>query len=166
MKNFLTKGLVVILCGALLTSCSMSKTGKGALIGAGSGAAIGAGVGALIGKDGTSTAVGAAVGTAVGATAGAIIGKQMDKKAAELEALENAKVETVTDANNLQAIKVTVDSGILFATNSSTLSAESKTALSEFANTMKDLPDTDFTIQGHTDNTGTYEVNERVSLER
>ena len=31
---------------------------------------------------------------------------------------------------------------------------------------MKDLPDTDFTIQGHTDNTGTYEVNERVSLER
>lgn len=166
MKNFLTKGLVVILCGALLTSCSMSKAGKGALIGAGSGAAIGAGVGALIGKDGTSTAVGAAVGTAVGATAGAIIGKQMDKKAAELEALENAKVETVTDANNLQAIKVTFDSGILFATNSSTLSAESKTALSEFANTMKDLPDTDFTIQGHTDNTGTYEVNERVSLER
>ena len=92
MKNFLTKGLVVILCGALLTSCSMSKAGKGALIGAGSGAAIGAGVGALIGKDGTSTAVGAAVGTAVGATACAIIGKTDGKKAAELEALENVRL--------------------------------------------------------------------------
>ena len=161
MKNFLTKGLVVILCGALLTSCSMSKTGKGALIGAGSGAAIGAGVGALIGKDGTSTAVGA-VGTAVGATAGAIIGRWI--KAAELEALENAKVETITDANNLQAIKVTFDSGILFATNSSTLSAESR-QLSEFANTVKDLPDTDFTIRVILI-TRYYEVNERVSLEQ
>ena len=166
MKNFNAKGLVIILCGVLLTGCSMSKAGKGALIGGGSGAAVGAGIGALIGKDGKSTAIGATIGTAVGATAGTIIGRQMDKKAAELEALENAKVETVTDANNLQAIKVTFDSGILFATNSSTLSAESKTALSEFANTMKDLPDTDFTIQGHTDNTGTHEVNERVSLER
>lgn len=166
MRKFLTQSVIIILCGVLLSGCSMSNTGKGALIGAGSGAAVGAGVGALIGKDGRSTAIGAAIGSAVGTTAGGIIGKQMDKKAAELEALENAKIETVTDANNLQAIKVTFDSGILFATNSSTLSAESKTALKDFANTMKDLPETDFTIQGHTDNTGTHEVNERVSLER
>ena len=31
---------------------------------------------------------------------------------------------------------------------------------------MKDLTDTDITIYGHTDNTGSAEVNERLSLQR
>ena len=90
----------------------------------------------------------------------------MDKKKAELAAIEGATVETVTDANNLQAVKVTFENGILFATNSSTLSEASKTALSQFAAKLADIPDTDLTIQGHTDNTGTREVNERISKER
>lgn len=168
MNRLFSNGAVILLsCSILLAGCaSMNKTGKGALIGAGSGAAIGAGIGALFGKNAKSAAIGATIGTAVGTTAGALIGKKMDKKAAELETIDNATVETVTDANNLQAIKVTFASGILFATNSSSLSQESKTALKEFAAKMQDLPDTDFTIQGHTDNTGSREVNERLSLER
>ena len=144
----------------------MSHLAKDALIGTGSGAAVGAGVGALIGKDGKSAAIGAAIGTAVGATAGAIIGKKMDKKAEELAALEAATVETVEDANGLQAIKVTFDSGILFATNKANLSDASKNNLSKFAAQMADLPETDITIYGHTDNTGTAAVNEKLSLQR
>lgn len=144
----------------------MSHLAKDALIGTGSGAAVGAGVGALIGKDGKSAAIGAAIGTAVGATAGAIIGKKMDKKAEELAALEAATVETVEDANGLQAIKVTFDSGILFATNKANLSDASKNNLSKFAAQMVDLPETDITIYGHTDNTGTAAVNEKLSLQR
>ncbi|MCQ2164564.1 MAG: OmpA family protein, partial [Bacteroidales bacterium] len=111
-------------------------------------------------------AVGAAIGTAVGAGTGALIGKKMDKKAEELKALEAAQVETVTDQNGLEAIKVTFDSGILFPTNGTTLSADSKAALSNFAKQMTDMPETDFTIYGHTDNTGTAAVNERISLQR
>ena len=144
----------------------MSNLAKDALIGTGSGAAVGAGVGALIGKDGKSAAIGAAIGTAVGATAGAIIGKKMDKKAEELAALEAATVETVEDANGLEAIKVTFDSGILFATNKANLSDASKNNLSKFAAQMVDLPETDITIYGHTDNTGTAAVNEKLSLQR
>ena len=53
----------------------------------------------------------------------------MDKQKKELEAIQEAKVETVTDANNLQAIKVTFDNGILFATNKSELSPAARTAL-------------------------------------
>lgn len=90
----------------------------------------------------------------------------MDKQKKELEAIEGAKVETVTDANDLQAIKVTFDNGILFATNSSQLSNASRDALTKFANSLKNSPDTDVTIYGHTDNTGTREVNERVSKQR
>ena len=144
----------------------MSKTAEGSLVGTGAGAALGAVVGALVGKDGKGAAVGAAIGSAVGAGTGALIGKKMDKKAEQLAALEAAQVETVTDQNGLEAIKVTFDSGILFPTNGTTLSADSKAALSKFAKEMADLPETDFTIYGHTDNTGTAAVNEKISLQR
>lgn len=157
----------VIASGCMFTSCSsMSKTAEGSLIGSGAGAALGAVVGAIVGKDGKGAAVGAAIGTAVGAGTGALIGKKMDKKAEELAAIEAAQVETVTDQNGLEAIKVTFDSGILFPTNGTALSADSKAALSNFAKQMADMPETDFTIYGHTDNTGTAAVNERISAQR
>ena len=162
------KYIALFLCGAMILSgcSSMSKMAQDALIGTGAGAAVGAGVGALIGKDGKAAAIGAAVGSAVGATAGAIIGKKMDQKAAELAALEAATVETVEDANGLEAIKVTFDSGILFALNRADLNAASKENLAKFAAQMADLPETDITIYGHTDNTGSDAVNERLSKQR
>ena len=113
------------------------------------------------------TAIGAAVGTAIGAGVGALIGNKMDKKAAELAAaMEDANIEVVTDANDLKAVKVTLESGILFNTSSSTLNDASKAALRKFASNMADLPDTDLTILGHTDNTGTAEYNDKLSVER
>ncbi|MEG1615590.1 MAG: OmpA family protein [Bacteroidales bacterium] len=159
--------VVYALCASfLLTGCgTMSNLEKGMVIGGGSGAAAGAGIGALIGK-GKGAAIGAAVGAAVGTGAGALIGKKMDKKKQELESIQGAQVETVTDANNLQAVKVTFESGILFPTNSSTLSTASRNALTEFASKLKDIPDTDLTIQGHTDNTGSREINEKLSKAR
>ncbi len=164
MKKFV---LIALCAMMILPGCgTMTKTGSGSLIGGGAGAAVGAGLGALIGKDGKGAAIGAAIGTAVGAGTGALIGKKMDKKAAELAALENAQVETVEDANGLEAIKVTFDSGILFDFNKSTLSAASKKDLKDFADKMADLPDTDITILGHTDNIGTAAANEKVSQNR
>ena len=106
------KIMTLALCVLTIFGCQ-TKQGTGALIGAGGGAALGA----IIGKIAGNTAVGAAIGGAVGAGAGAIIGKHMDKVAAEAAAqVENAKVEEVTDANGFKAVKVTFDSGILFAT--------------------------------------------------
>ena len=163
MKKF----AAILLCGAvLLSSCGLSKTAKGGLIGSGAGAALGAGIGYLITGDAQGAAIGAALGTAVGGGAGAVIGNKMDQKAEELAALEDAKVETITDKNGLTAIKVTFSSGILFATGKANLSREAKDQLARFAEEMKDLPDTDITVYGHTDNTGTAEVNEKLSLKR
>ena len=161
------KSIAILACAmTVLTGCAtLNNLAKGSLIGGVGGGAVGAGVGAAIGGD-KGAAIGAAIGTAVGAGAGAIIGNVMDKKAEELAALEAARVETVEDANGLKAIKVTFDSGILFATNKSNLSAEAKSNLKKFADEMKDLSDTDITIYGHTDNTGSAEVNERLSLQR
>ncbi len=126
---------------------------------------MGAGVGALAGG-GKGAAIGAAIGAAVGAGSGALIGKKMDKQKAELEKMQNAKVETTTDANGLQAIKVTFEGGILFATGKSDLSATAKTNLNQFAASLKANPDTDITVQGHTDNTGSRQINEKLSLQR
>jgi len=155
------KVAILALCaGIVMSACN--NTAKGTGIGAGAGAVLGAVVGKLAGN----TAVGAAVGTAVGATTGAIIGKHMDKVKAQAEAVKNAQVEQITDANGLQGVKVTFDSGILFATNSSTLSAASKNSLNEFAKVLKNNSDCDIAIFGHTDNTGTDAINNPLSVKR
>ena len=140
----------------------MSNTAKGTMIGAGGGAALGA----IIGKIAGNTAVGAAIGGAVGADTGAIIGKKMDKAKKEAEAVKNAQVETITDANGLEAVKVTFDSGILFATNKADLNATSKASLTQFAEVLKENRDMDIAIIGHTDNTGSDAVNNPLSKNR
>ena len=140
----------------------MSNTAKGTMIGAGGGAALGA----IHGKIAGNTAVGAAIGGAVGAGTGAIIGKKMDKAKKEAEAVKNAQVETITDANGLEAVKVTFDSGILFATNKADLKSESKSSLQQFATVLKDNSDCDIAIFGHTDNTGTDAINNPLSKKR
>ncbi len=159
----------------LFSGCNMNNTTKGGLIGGTSGAALGAVVGNLIGKNAGGTLIGAAVGGAVGTGAGVLIGKKMDKAKAAAAAVENAQVESVTDANGLQAVKVTFDSGILFATSSSTLQSSAKTSLTEFAtNVLKKNTDMDVAIQGYTDNQGwknstaaeSVQKNQTLSLQR
>lgn len=146
---------------------SMTNMGKGALIGGGGGAAVGAGIGALVGG-GKGAGIGAAVGAAVGAGAGTLIGHKMDQQKKELEAqlADKAAVETVTDQNGLEAIKVTFSNGILFPTNGTTLNTAERQTLTGFATNLINNPETNVQIFGYTDNTGTMAVNERVSAGR
>ena len=120
----------------------------------------------LAGCNMSNTAVGAAIGGAVGAGTGAIIGKKMDKAKKEAEAVKNAQVETITDANGLEAVKVTFDSGILFATNKADLNASSKSSLQQFATVLKNNSACDVAIYGHTDNTGSDAINNPLSVNR
>lgn len=160
MKNF--RLFTIILCiGIVFAGCN--NTQKGAAIGAGGGALLGA----IVGKVAGNTAVGAAVGTAVGTGAGALIGKHMDKVKAEAAAqVADAQVEQVTDANGLQAVKVTFDSGILFATNKYDLNASAKTNLAKLAQVLNSNTDCDVAIYGHTDSTGNDGINVPLSLNR
>ena len=144
------KSICVALCAALvLVGCNMNNTVKGTAIGAGGGAALGAIVGAIAGNAG----IGAAIGTAVGAGAGAIIGHKMDKAKKEAEAIQNAQVEEVKDANGLDAVKV---------------------SLQELAGVLKNNSDCDVAIQGYTDNQGfknstaeqSAQKNKALSLDR
>ena len=155
------KVMTLALCaGIVMAGCN--NMAKGTAIGAGGGAVLGA----IVGKIAGNTAVGAAVGTAVGAGTGALIGKHMDKVKAQAEAVQNAQVQTITDANGLQGVKVTFDSGILFATNSSTLNTASQNTIKQIADVLKQNSDVDVAIFGHTDNTGTDKINDPLSLKR
>lgn len=159
--NKLTIGLMSVLM--LLAGCNMNNTTKGGLIGAGGGAVLGG----LIGKFAGNTAVGAAIGGAVGAGAGVLIGKKMDKaKAAVAQEVPQAQVEEVQDKNGLKSVKVTFDSGILFATNKADLNDAAKTSLQKFSNVLKQNTDMDVTIYGHTDSTGSDKINNPLSLNR
>ena len=166
MKRIKFLSLIVGFCVAL-ASCNswnnMSKTGQGAVVGAGGGAALGSIIGAIAGN----TGIGAAIGTAVGAGAGAVIGNRMDKVKKQAQAqLQNAEVETVKDANGLDAVKVTFDSGILFATNKYDLTTTSKNELQKLINIMKQNTDVSIDVQGYTDNTGNDAINNPLSVKR
>ncbi|MDR1372460.1 MAG: OmpA family protein [Dysgonamonadaceae bacterium] len=152
----------LVLCAAILYGCNASNTVKGGAIGGGTGAAVGAGIGALLGN-GKGAAIGAGAGAILGGAAGALIGKKMDKQKAELEKIQNAQVESVNDG---QAIKVTFDSGILFATNSSTLNQASRNSLTQFAASLRANSDTDVQIYGHTDSSGGDNINIPLSQKR
>lgn len=153
----------ILLSGLLiLSSCGASNKVKGGGIGAGAGAGVGAGVGAIVGG-GKGAAWGAGIGAVLGGTAGAIIGNKMDKQKAELEAIEGAQVESVNEG---EAIKVTFESGILFATNSSTLNAPSRSSLDKFSTSLQNNPDTEVKIYGHTDSTGSDAINNPLSEKR
>lgn len=134
------------LCLLTVVSCQ-TKQGTGTLVGTGAGAVIGGIVGNLIGKNTKGTAIGAAVGAAVGAGAGTLIGRHMDKVAEEAASnVNNAKVETVTDANGLPCVKMTFASGLLFATNKSDLSSGAMSDLSRTATVLKGNTDCDVAI--------------------
>ncbi len=155
--------LVLLVLFVAGTSCETLRKNKNTAIGAGTGIAVGGAIGGLLGKKNGNTAGGIIIGAAVGGVAGGAIGKYMDKQKRELEEElgKSADVERVGEG-----IKVTFDSGLLFAFNSSKLSPEMKTQLREFAGTLNEYDETNILIDGHTDSSGSDDYNMKLSEER
>jgi outer membrane protein OmpA-like peptidoglycan-associated protein len=159
MKRSLLKFIAVSLAAASLWGCSASNTVKGGAIGAGAGAILGGVIGNQVGNH---TAIGAIIGAAVGGTAGALIGHYMDKQAEEIQNdIKDAKVERVGEG-----IKITFNSGILFAVNASTLTSQAQSNISELSKILIKYKDTNILIEGHTDSDGTTEYNQTLSERR
>jgi outer membrane protein OmpA-like peptidoglycan-associated protein len=157
MKSSFKIIITFFISAILFSSCQASNAVKGGAIGAAAGGVLG---GVIAGKD--NTAVGAIIGATVGGTAGALIGRRMDKQAEELRNdLKGAKVERVGEG-----IKITFDSGLMFATNQSALNFDTKENLKNLSTTLQKYEDTNVLIEGHTDNTGTDEYNLELSKKR
>lgn len=154
------KTLTAIAAAAIiLGGCkSMNKTQKGAIIGTAGGGA----VGAVIGKAAGNTALGAIIGATVGGVTGAVIGHKMDKQAKEIQSkVPGAKVERVGEGINVE-----FNEKILFGFDKSDLSSAAASNLDKLASVLKEYPDTDIEIQGHTDSKGTDDYNMKLSERR
>ena len=160
LKNKIAAFSIAVATSAFLfTGCnSLTKTQKGAGIGAVTGGAIGA----IIGKKAGNTAVGAIIGGAIGGTAGAYIGRRMDKQAAEIkQTIPNAEV-----IREGEGIIVKFDSGILFDFDKASLKPNAKDNIQNLATSLKNNPETNILIIGHTDATGADAYNMRLSDRR
>lgn len=170
MKTFFKQtALFALACTFVigLTSCEATRNAnnkqKGAVIGAASGAIIGAIIGNNVGKGGNGE-LGAVVGGVVGGTAGVIIGNKMDKQAQQIEEeIPGAQVERVDDG-----IVVTFDenSGVYFDTAKYNINVASQATLDKLANILKEYPDTNVLVVGHTDSVGADEMNMTLSKNR
>lgn len=139
--------------------CSqMTKTQKGAVIGSATGGTIGA----IIGKKAGNTAVGAVIGGAIGGVAGAYIGRKMDRQAEEIR--RNVPGAEVIPAG--EGLIVKFDSGILFDVDKADLKPNARTNIQNLAATMKNNPETNIMVIGHTDSDGSDSHNYGLSERR
>ncbi|MFV7236155.1 MULTISPECIES: OmpA family protein [Flavobacterium] len=156
----------LMIIGSMFTSCealkNTNKTQRGAAIGAAGGAVIGGILGNNLGKGGKG-ALGAVLGGVVGGVAGGVIGNKMDKQAREIDAaLPGAEVVRVGEGIKL----VLNENAVRFNTNKSSLTSTAKANLDKLVPVFKEYPDTNITIYGYTDSTGTPEYNLKLSGER
>lgn len=159
-------GAMFVSAGLLLTSCEAVQNSnhqqRGTVVGATTGAVLGGVLGNNVGKGGNAPA-GAVLGGIVGGVVGNVIGAKMDKQAKEIkQSLPGAEVERVGEG-----IKVTLpESMVNFAFDSSELTSFAKTNLDKLADVLKNNPDTNINIYGHTDSKGTDEYNKALSDRR
>ena len=134
------------------------NTQQGALIGAVGGALAGAALNAD--ETRADRTRGAIIGAAVGAGVGGAIGNNLDRQAEELRRqLRN----DVGVSNNGENLVVVLSQDLLFATNSTQVSAVSQNELAIVANSLQRYPNTTVNVIGHTDNVGDAAFNQDLS---
>lgn len=149
--------LPVISLALITTGCATTNAEKGATIGAVAGAVLGKSTGNHKDKR-------LVLGAAIGALAGAVIGDYMDKQEAEFrQELSGSGIDVVREGNNLRLI---MPSNITFATDQSYISTGFHATLDDIAKVLIKYDKTLLSIEGHTDNTGSNEYNQDLSLKR
>jgi outer membrane protein OmpA-like peptidoglycan-associated protein len=127
--------------------------------------AIGAGVGALAGAAIGGNATGALIGAAVGGAGTYIWSRNMEQKKLAMERATMGSGATVVQTADNQ-LKLNVPSDLSFDTGRADIKPNMRPILDQFANGLSGQPNTEVRIVGHTDSTGSDELNNRLSLER
>lgn len=167
MKYTLKQVSIFALIISFLGSCdaiqNSNNTQRAAVIGAAGGALLGAILGNNVGS-GNNSEMGAILGTVVGGAAGAVIGNQMDRQAKKIEEeIPGAEVQRIEDK-----IVVTFDenSGVTFAHAKADLTPSAKELLTKLVGVLKEYPETNVLVAGHTDSSGSDAVNLALSEKR
>jgi outer membrane protein OmpA-like peptidoglycan-associated protein len=131
------------------------------------GAVIGAATGALIGSQvagrGNRTA-GGFIGAAVGALAGGAIGNYMDEQERALRAqTAGTGIDVQRQGDN---ILLNLPEGVTFDVGRATIKPQFYGALDAVANTLLQYDRTRIEVEGHTDSTGSADMNQQLSENR
>jgi outer membrane protein OmpA-like peptidoglycan-associated protein len=127
--------------------------------------AIGAGVGALAGVAIGGNTKGALIGAGVGAAGGYIWSQHMAQKKAAMERATMGSGVAVTQTPDNQ-LKLNVPSDVSFDSGRADIKPNFRPILDQFASGLSSQQNTEVRIIGHTDNTGSDELNNRLSLQR
>ncbi len=163
MKRLLLVALMAILAMGCVQPTN--KTQQGAMIGTGVGAAVGAGLGQVIGGDTEATLLGAGIGAVLGGVAGGGIGRYMDNQEAALRQ-QFAASESANIQRNANLLAVTFKSDVLYDVGSASLKPGAYTEIQRVAQVLNQYPQTRITVAGHTDSTGSEELNQELSERR
>jgi outer membrane protein OmpA-like peptidoglycan-associated protein len=128
-------------------------------IGGGIGAAGGAVVGAIAGGR-----KGALIGAGIGAVAGVAVGNYMDQEEAKLREQLRGTGVSVTRVGD--TIVLNMPGNITFETGSSDLSADFYAVLNSVGLVLNEYEKTYVDVVGHTDSTGSLELNQKLSERR
>ena len=161
MKTRFSKSLLAAVAAAyLLAGCAnMTEEQRAAAIGAGVGALAGVAVG-----DKDHKGQSAAIGAGVGALGGYIWSQQMEKKKQAMQQATAGTGATVTQTSD-NLLKVNIPSDLSFDTGSYAIKSNMRPVLDQFASGLSGQ-NYDVRIIGHTDNTGSYAINQPLSVNR
>jgi outer membrane protein OmpA-like peptidoglycan-associated protein len=138
----------------------VSKTTKGAGIGALSGAILGA----VTGDNSKERRKRALIGAGVGALAGGAVGNYMDRQEAKLRAqLQGTGVSVTRNGND---ITLNMPGNITFQTASADLNQNFFGVLDSVALVLKEFDKTIIDVEGHTDSVGADDYNQQLSQRR
>lgn len=155
--------IATITLAALATGCAgMSDTQRRTATGAGVGALGGAAIGAVTGGN---AGTGAVIGAGVGALGSYIWSQRMERQRQDMQAATQGTGVTVTQTADNQ-LKLDIPSDISFATNRADIQPNFQPILDQFAEGLRNNPNAEVRIIGHTDSTGTDAINNPLSVER
>jgi outer membrane protein OmpA-like peptidoglycan-associated protein len=154
-----------ILVALTLGGCAdMTETQKGTAKGAGIGAGVGAVIGAIAGNT-KGAVIGAAVGAAAGGVAGNVWTKRQEEQKRQMEEATAGTGVVVTQTPD-NRLKLDIPSDISFAVGRADIQPNFRAILDTFANGLVSNPNSNVTIIGHTDSTGSDAVNNPLSVNR
>ncbi|NEN74900.1 OmpA family protein [Pelistega sp. NLN82] len=154
-----TKLTALLLTTTIFAGCA--STAGNTATGAGVGAAIGAGLGALIGDSSKS----ALIGAGIGAVAGSITGYNWDRLVGKVDET-GSKLGVSTTQLPDGSLKVNFPEGATFDSGSYQLKSGSFPVLNALAEEMQKSPQLRVKVVGHTDNTGSAQLNQSLSVNR
>jgi len=130
-------------------------------IGAGAGALGGMLLGGLIGGG-----TGRIVGAGIGGIAGGAVGYTMDKQIKQLKEQTAGTGVDIRPSDDGRSIMLSLPDGVTFATGSYTLQPQFRPTLEKISASIKDYPNSLIDVYGHTDSTGSAQLNQTLSENR